>query len=113
MSKLTLILTAALAASSIAVPSLAQDGGDKATATVRYDDLNLASAAGRERLDTRVRTAIKSMCAADSRQNLQQRAASLECEAAAKRSIEPQMAALYNGASVKFASEKPPVVAAP
>ncbi len=33
--------------------------------------------------------------------------------AQAKRSIEPQLAALLNGSTAKFASDKPPVVAAP
>ena len=112
MSKLSLILIAALAGSA-ASPAFAQDGDERPTATVRYDDLNLWTAAGRERLDTRVRMAIRSMCAVDPRPSLRQRAEGRECEAIAKRSVEPQVAALYNGSHARFASEKPPVVAAP
>lgn len=113
MSKLSLILIAALASSGAVVPAFAQDADNRPSATIRYDDLNLSTASGRARLDTRVRMAIKSMCASDSRATLSERAASLECEAAAKRSVEPQLASLYNGSSARFAGEKPPVVAAP
>ena len=112
MSKLSLILATALASTGAVVPAAAQDD-DRPSVTVRYDDLNLASAAGRERLDVRVRTAIKSMCSVDPRPSLRQRAASAECETAAKRSVEPQLAALYNGSNARFASEKPAVVGAP
>ncbi len=112
MSKLSLILVAAIASGGVAVPAFAQDDDERPSLAVRYDDLNLSTAAGRERLDTRVRMAIKSMCSVDAR-SLRERAAGLECEAAAKRSVEPQVAALYNGSHARFASEKPPVVAAP
>ena len=36
-----------------------------------------------------------------------------ECEAQARRSVDPQLASLLKGSSARFASEKPPVVAAP
>lgn len=112
MPKLSLILIAAVATTVVAAPARAQDDA-RPSISVRYDDLNLETSAGRERLDTRVRYAIKSMCAADPRPTLTRRAAALECQAAAKRSVEPQLAALFNGSSARFASEKPPVVAAP
>lgn len=111
MSKLTLILVAALA-STTAAPALAQDD-DAPSVVVRHDDLNLTSVSGRERLHTRVRSAIREMCGTSQKLDLRARAATLECEAAAKRSVEPQLAALYSGNSAKFASDKPAVVAAP
>ncbi len=111
MSKLTLILVAALA-STTAAPALAQDD-DAPSVVVRHDDLNLASVSGRERLDARVRSAIRQVCNTGQKLDLKVRAAALECEADAKRSIEPQLAALYNGSGAKFASDKPAVVAAP
>ena len=112
MPRLSLILISVVASTGVAAPACAQDD-ERPSVSVRYDDLNLETSAGRERLDTRVRYAIKSICAIDPRPTLAQRAAALECEAAAKRSVEPQLAALYNGSSARFASEKPPVVAAP
>lgn len=112
MSKLPLILAAAIVSSGANVPAFAQDDEQRPSVAVRHDDLNLSTSAGRERLDTRVRMAIKSLCSVDAR-SLRARAAGLECEAAAKRSVEPQVAALYNGSHARFASEKPPVVAAP
>lgn len=110
MSKLALILIAALAPmAGAAAPAAAQDD-ERPRVAVRYDDLNLASAAGRERLDTRVRIAIKRMCFAEPRPTLRQRAAARECETAAKRSIEQQMAMLLNGTGSRF-GERPPVAA--
>ena len=47
------------------------------------------------------------------RQTARLRVASQECEAHARRSVDPQLASLLNGSSARFASEKPPVVAAP
>lgn len=113
MSKLSLMMAlAAICATGVAAPASAQDG-ERATVSVRYDDLNLSSAAGRERLDTRMRVAIRKMCDAGPSATLRQRAAASECTATAKRSIEPQVAGLLNGSTAKFASERPPVVAAP
>lgn len=105
-------IAAVLATATVASPAMAQDD-DRQSVTIRYDDLNLTSAAGRERLDTRVRVAIRKMCGTEVRAPMRERVAAAECEAFAKRSIEPQLAALYNGSNARFASEKPPVVAAP
>lgn len=113
MSKLSLILIAALASGGAMTPAFGREADSPPSATVRYDDLNLSTVSGRAELDTRVRRAIKSICTTNSRVTLSERAASLECEAVAKRSVEPQLASLYNGSSARFASEKPPVVAAP
>ena len=112
MFKSTLITMAAIAVCGAAAPAVAQDS-DAPQVAVRYDDLNLSTTAGRDRLDTRVRTAIRAMCTDSSRLTLRQRAVAQDCMAQAKRSIEPQLAALLNGSTAKFASDKPPVVAAP
>lgn len=111
--KPTLMLMIAItAAGGASATAMAQDGRTPQI-MVRHSDLDLATANGRERLDTRVRFAIRSMCNVDERQSLKQRAMAQECEAQAHRSVEPQLAALLNGSSARFASEKPPVVAAP
>lgn len=113
MLKTNLIAVAGiLAAAGLASPAAAQDD-ERPIAKVRYDDLNLSTTAGRERLDARVRTAVRRMCDSNSRMTLRERAASDQCRAVALRSVELQMAALYNGSTARFASEKPPVVAAP
>ncbi|WP_428681307.1 UrcA family protein [Sphingopyxis sp.] len=113
MFKPTLALLAAtIAAGAAAAPAIAQDDGAPRI-TIRYSDLDLATADGRGRLDTRVRVAIRAMCNSEPRQSLRQREASLECEAQARRSVDPQLASLLKGSSARFASEKPPVVAAP
>lgn len=113
MLKSTLALLAAtMAAGAAAAPAIAQEDG-ASRITVRYSDLDLATAGGRERLDTRVRVAIRAMCNSEPRPTLRQRAASLDCEAQARRGVDPQLASLLKGSSARFASEKPPVVAAP
>lgn len=112
MLKTNLIAAAALTAAGLAGPAFANDE-ERQTVTVRYDDLNLASAAGRERLDTRVRVAIRNMCNAGVGATARERVTSAKCVAVANRSVETQFAALYKGGSARFASEKPPVVAAP
>lgn len=106
------MLMIAMAAGAAATPAMAQEDGAPRV-MVRYGDLDLATASGRERLDTRVRTAINSMCNVHERQSLQRRAAARECVTQAQRSVEPQLAALLGGSPAKFASERPPVVAAP
>lgn len=113
MFKPTLALLAVtLAAGGVVAPAMAQ-ADTTPQVTIRYSDLDLATADGRERLDTRVRLAIRTMCNSEPRQSLRQRAASLECAANAQRSVNPQVASLLKGSSARFASEKPPVVAAP
>jgi len=113
MLKPTLMLMLAMAAAGgVAAPAMAQDD-DAPRVMVRYSDLDLATVTGRERLDTRVRSAIRSMCDADPRPTLRQLAAARDCAARARRSVEPQLAALLRGSPARFASEKPPVVAAP
>lgn len=113
MFKPTLALLAATMATGSAVaPAFAQDDG-ALRISVRYSDLDLATADGRERLDTRVRVAIRAICNSEPRQTARLRVASQECEAHARRSVDPQLASLLNGSSARFASEKPPVVAAP
>lgn len=113
MFKPTLALIAlTMTAGGIAAPAMAQED-QTPRVMVRYGDLDLQTADGRERLDARIRGAIRSMCRTDPRPTLWSRASQQACEARARSSVEPQLAALLNGSSARFASEKPPVVAAP
>lgn len=114
MAKFSLLLLAApLTLAAISTPVAAQE--QKKSVVVRYDDLNLASAAGRERLTARVNRALQQVC--DSRphyrQTLSERADALECEADARRDTDVKLAALFNGASARFADQGGVVVAAP
>lgn len=81
------------------------------TVIVPYGDLNLSSVKGRARLETRVRIAIRGMCRTDPRATLSQRAQERDCIAHARRSAEPQMAALFGGSDMKLALERPAEVA--
>lgn len=113
MLKTISILTAmALAAGGAAAPAMAKYD-DQPHVEVAYGDLDLATAEGRERLNNRVESAIRSMCGSGSSVNIRERAAIKACETTARRSAEPQLAALLNGSNAKFAGDRPPVVAAP
>ena len=106
------MLMIAMATGAAATPAMAQTE-DAPRVMVRYSDLDLATPGGRERLDTRVRSAIRSMCNTAERLSIQQRAIAQQCVTQTQRSVEPQLAALLGGSPARFASEKPPVVAAP
>lgn len=97
MAKLVLTLLAApLALTSLPMPAAAEQSK---TVVVRYDDLNLVSAAGRERLNARIQTAIRTVCEIQPhyRQNLSERALSLKCAETAKRDADVKLASLLNG----------------
>ncbi len=114
MAKISLLLLAApLTLAAISAPVAAQE--EKRSVTVRYDDLNLASVGGRERLTARVNRALQTVCDSKPhyRQTLSQRADALECEANARRNTDVKLAALFNGASARFADQGGVVVAAP
>lgn len=84
----TLILALSLAAS--AIPATAAEN-ENATVEVRIDDLDLSRAADRERLDTRVKSAARSVC----RTNLRRAgegSRQAACVTAALAQAEPQAA---------------------
>ena len=102
MTKLTCALLAApLLATGMAAPAAAQQ--DSHSVIVRYDDLNLGSQAGRDRLETRVRTAVRQVCSTPDRTTLAQRARILECMADASRDANTRVAALIGGQGSQFA----------
>ena len=111
MAKLTLILLAApVALTSLSMPAAAQE---KTTVIVRYDDLNMASVSGRERLQMRVRMAAREICGTSLMRELRARQAARECEAAALRDVDIRLAGLLNGNGIALADRGPIIVAAP
>ena len=81
----------AIAAFSLAlgVPTLAAPASDDASAVVRIDDLNLASASGRETLDTRIRATARRLCRTDLRGTAEMEL-ERQCVAAALANARPQ-----------------------
>ena len=111
MAKLTLILLAApIALTSLSMPAAAQE---KKTVIVRYDDLNMASVSGRERLQTRVKMAVRDVCAARLAQGLRATQKARQCETVAMRDADVKLAGLLNGNGTALADRGPVVVAAP
>lgn len=112
MAKFPLMLLAApLATAGIAVPAFAQD--DTRSVSVSYEDLNLSSERGRERLTTRVKMAVRKVCGSPGRVTLSERAAENACKALAMRDAETKLAALFNGGGTRLAEQEAVVVAAP
>ena len=99
MAKISLLLAAPVALVGFAVPAAAEDNGDRRSVVVRYDDLNLSSAQGRERLNTRVKFAVQTVCGSRPlyRQGLRERAVALQCEDSAMADADVKLAALFNG----------------
>ena len=111
MAKLTLILLAVpLALANMSVPAAAQE---ERSVIVHYDDLNLASPKGREKLETRVRLAVRAVCRTHVRPTLKEQSDSRECERVATMSGDAQLASLFNGSGTALADRGQMVVAAP
>ncbi len=105
MAKLSLLLVAPVALAGFAVPAAAEDDGERRSVVVRYDDLNLSSAHGRERLNARVKYAVQTVCGSRTsyRQALRERAIALQCEDTAMTDADVKLAALFNGEGTRLA----------
>ncbi len=112
MAKFSLILLAApLMAAGTSGPAFAES--ETRSVAVAYDDLDLSSASGRERLTMRVKMAVKRVCGSASRQTVRERTAQQACELDAGRAADVQLASLFNGSSARLADQRAVVVAAP
>lgn len=108
MAKFSLFLLAApMVLTAAATPAMAatDDNGERRTAHVRYDDLNLSTAKGRESLTTRVKYAIQKVCGSRPhyRQPLSERASAVQCEKSATADAEVKLADLFNGNGARLA----------
>lgn len=117
MAKLSFILLAtSIAFAGLTVPAAAEDDGERHSVIVRYGDLNLASVDGRERLTTRVKRAVRTVCGSRPhyRQTLSERASSVSCEDATMADADVKLAGLFNGDVARLADRgRIVVVAAP
>jgi UrcA family protein len=114
MAKFSFLLAAPVALAGFSVPAAAEDDGERHTVIVRYDDLNLSSADGRERLTTRVKSAVQKVCGTrlHYRQSLRERAVADRCEDSAMADAGVKLAGLFNGESTRLADRGRIVVAA-
>jgi len=108
MAKFSLILLSApLACVGLSIPTAAaaQDEGERRTVVVRYHDLNLASVEGRERLNSRVKSAVRKVCNSrpNYRQTLNEIAVAQNCEAATMADAGVKLADLLNGDGTRLA----------
>ena len=119
MTKFSMILLSAPAACiGLAVPAVAaaNDEGERRTVVVRYDDLNLASVEGRDRLATRVKSAVRTVCNVlpHYRPTLNERVSASKCENATMAEADVKLVGLINGDGTRLAdSGRTIVVAAP
>ncbi|WP_428629701.1 UrcA family protein [Sphingopyxis sp.] len=115
MAKLSLILLSApVACIGLSVPAAAENDGERRTVVVRYHDLNLASVDGRDRLNARVKSAVRKVCNIhpNYRQTLQERAQSLECENVTMADADIKLAGLINGDGARFADRGQTIIVA-
>jgi UrcA family protein len=116
MAKFSFLLAAPVALAGFSVPALAsaEDDGERHTAVVRYDDLDLSSVDGRERLNLRVKYAVQKVCGTrvNYRQALRERAAATRCEDSAMADADVKLAGLFNGEGARLADRGQIVVAA-
>ena len=99
-------IVAAIAASlaSAAPVTAAENMFEPTTRVVRYDDLDLTSAKGRERLETRVRMAVNSACGYREARSLSEKVMAERCRKAARQQSEAQVAEAVRNAAVRLAS---------
>ena len=117
MAKFTLFLLAApIALTGLAAPAAAatDDEGERRTTIVRYDDLNLSTAEGRESLTTRVKYAVQKVCGSRPhyRQPLHERAIAIRCEKSAMADADVKLAELFNANGARYAAAGRLVIAA-
>ena len=117
MAKLSLILLSApIACIGLSIPAAAEDDIDRRTVVVRYNDLNLASVEGRERLNFRVKDAVRTVCNSrpHHRVSLNERAKSDHCEKVTMADADIKLASLLNGDRTRLADRNPTIrVSAP
>ena len=117
MAKLSLILLGApVACIGLSVPAAAAaaDDGERRTVVVRYNDLNLASVEGRERLNSRVKSAVRTVCNSrpNYRMTLNDLARAQNCEKATMADADVKLASLFNGDGARFADRGQTIVVA-
>ena len=80
-----------VAAAAPAAPPIVVEGEAQPTATVSYADLDLGTAAGRSRLDSRIRRAAKHLCLDEGVRDLADRLDQKSCLNFAVASARPQI----------------------
>jgi UrcA family protein len=103
--KLTLFAAAVATMLTSTAPVLAQVEGmyEPTTRIVRYDDLDLNNARGRERLDRRVRSATNSVCGFWSAKALSEKRDADQCRKSAMEKAQPKVAAAIRKAAARYA----------
>lgn len=102
--KIVLPLLVSLAATSFAVPAVAQERADTFTASVQQDDLNLASPAGLATFRGRVKALANRVCGAVPVAPLREADAVAACRAQLFRSAESQVVLALAPGGAGFAS---------
>jgi UrcA family protein len=103
--KLTLFAAVCATTLTSAAPVLAQDSMYEPTShIVRYDDLDLNNARGRERLDRRLRSAANAACGIRDARDLSERQAADQCRKTAMEKTQPKVAEAIRKAASRYAS---------
>lgn len=101
---LMVVSAAALATAANGKPMVVVEDDTRWTLRVAYDDLNLVSPRGRERLTSRVTAAVRTMCRIDNPNTLVMKLAEQRCYAASIRDASDQIKRALKARSIGIAS---------
>jgi UrcA family protein len=101
---LVVLSVATLASAAGAEPLGVVERDDHLTLRVTYDDLNLRSASGRDRLNKRVSAAVRTICRNDNPGLLVMKMAEQRCSIESLRSANEQIKQALNERSISLAS---------
>lgn len=111
MAKFPMIILAApfalVGAAAPAAATAAAAEEDQQSIVVRYDDLNLSTASGREKLTGRVDRAVRQVCNSRPhyRATLSERATASKCEVTAMGDANAKLASLFGAAGPRMADQ--------
>lgn len=94
----------AVAMLAVSVPALAEPQYSTAKMTVDYSGLNLATPSGRQALDSRINTAIRTMCGTPVFGTRDEAEALNACYDEARTAVEPQVRSVLANANMTVAS---------
>jgi UrcA family protein len=109
MQRNLMLVAAALAVGLTGtVPALAKNTAQNSafepvTLAVQYDDLDLSSPRGRERLETRIRSAANSACGTRSATTLSEKRDADKCRKSAIARTQPEVMAAVRAAALRYA----------
>ena len=109
MKMILMLVTVTLLATAAGAEPMVVKGDTQPILRVAYDDLNLSSVRGRERLNKRVTAAVRTMCWDDNLDPLVMQLAEQRCYAVSLREASDQINRAFDARSISIASLPPAI----